>query len=448
MLCGGDKFLTRYILTGDKYYPYIVYIRLPPHLNLLPMLQTKTSQRFGRQGHWLPSHDDHLKSWILKKQEQVKNQDKTLHPVMQEFRDLIYGNPLLRMEASKMIAQVPHHYRHKHDPDYANAYLTSIDQMIELINGLLDHAPEFHETELVGCPINAVLDWVMFTPAGCAFFADPQVNKSFKKILNTWSSYLDTKDSLSVLNSSPSGWMCKKAMEKIKIDEYEYDPEDPHWGFKSWNDFFTRRIQKSERPIAEPHNNKVITASCDSQVYAIQHDVQFRSNFWIKEQPYSLTDIFSGDPIAEAFVGGTIVQAFLSAFNYHRWNSPISGTIKKAWVTGTTYYSEAESEGADPGGPDRSQGYISHVAVRAIIIIEKKEDKPGLIAMVYIGMAEISSCKITVKEGDKVQKGDEIGHFQYGGSTHCMLLQPGVLKELLVKKNDIMKMGEQIAESL
>ena len=68
--------------------------------------------------------------------------------------------------------------------------------------------------------------------------------------------------------------------------------------------------------------------------------------------------------------------------------------------------------------------------------------------MVYIGMAEISSCIISVKEGDKVQKGDEIGHFQYGGSTHCMLFQPGVIKELLVKKNDVMKMGEQIAESL
>ncbi len=41
-------------------------------------------------------------------------------------------------------------------------------------------------------------------------------------------------------------------------------------------------------------------------------------------------------------------------------------------------------------------------------------------------MGEISSCDITVKVGQHVNKGDEIGMFHYGGSTHCLLFEKGV----------------------
>ena len=41
-------------------------------------------------------------------------------------------------------------------------------------------------------------------------------------------------------------------------------------------------------------------------------------------------------------------------------------------------------------------------------------------------MAEVSSCQITVYEGQRVRKGDQIGMFHYGGSTHCLVFRPGV----------------------
>jgi len=31
-------------------------------------------------------------------------------------------------------------------------------------------------------------------------------------------------------------------MEKLNMEQYLYDPNDEHWGFKSWNDFFTRKF--------------------------------------------------------------------------------------------------------------------------------------------------------------------------------------------------------------
>jgi phosphatidylserine decarboxylase len=46
--------------------------------------------------------------------------------------------------------------------------------------------------------------------------------------------------------------------------------------------------------------------------------------------------------------------------------------------------------------------------------------------VVAVGMAEVSSCEITAKEGDAIEKGQELGMFHFGGSTHCLLFRRGV----------------------
>ena len=45
--------------------------------------------------------------------------------------------------------------------------------------------------------------------------------------------------------------------------------------------------------------------------------------------------------------------------------------------------------------------------------------------------SDVSSCIIhsTVKPGQHVAKGEELGHFQYGGSTHCLVFRPGAIAE-------------------
>ena len=45
---------------------------------------------------------------------------------------------------------------------------------------------------------------------------------------------------------------------------------------------------------------------------------------------------------------------------------------------------------------------------------------------VAIGMAEVSTCEITVYDGQHVNKGDQTGMFHFGGSTHCLLFGPHV----------------------
>ena len=156
---------------------------------------------------------------------------------------------------------------------------------------------------------------------------------------------------------------------------------------------------------------KVIVSACESTPYGISTDVKRQDRFWIKSQPYSLQDMLADDDSVDQFVGGTVYQAFLSAINYHRWHSPVAGTIVRAFVQEGTYYSEADSEGTDTVEPTNSQSYLAHVAVRAIILIEADDPVIGLMAFVPVGMSEVSSCMIDSKvtPGYHVGKGEEIG---------------------------------------
>ena len=43
-----------------------------------------------------------------------------------------------------------------------------------------------------------------------------------------------------------------------------------------------------------------------------------------------------------------------------------------------------------------------------------------------VGMAEVSTCEIGVYDGQNVLKGEELGMFHYGGSTHCLVFRPSV----------------------
>jgi len=166
--------------------------------------------------------------------------------------------------------------------------------------------------------------------------------------------------------------------------------------------------------------------ACESAPYRIARGVKARDRFWIKAQPYSLLHMLANDAFAEQFVGGTVYQAYLSPLSYHRWHCPVDGAVVRACVREGTYYAEALAEGLDPEGPNESQGYIAGMAARALVFIEADNPDIGLMAFMGIGMAEVSTCDVTVYDGQQVKKGDELGMFHFGGSTHCLIFRPGV----------------------
>ena len=101
----------------------------------------------------------------------------------------------------------------------------------------------------------------------------------------------------------------------------------------------------------------------------------------------------------------------------------MSGTIYKTELVDGSYYSQTYNIQDDPAS---SQGYLAQVAARGIIYIMADNPDIGLMCFVAIGMSEVSSNEITVKEGDKVKKGDQLGMFHYGGSTLCLIFRPEV----------------------
>ncbi len=379
-----------------------------------------------RQAGWLPANQDDLEAWLdgHRERAEARGEQVVLHPVLTEFQELINTDPVVRMYIDQMIAQVPG------TKPYRKRHLESVPQLLRLINEVLTSAPEFGGDQ-VATPLGAILDWTMGTRAGFAAYRDPRINAMLRKILNAWAEFLSGSESLYALNDSPTGWKSAQARQAIGIEQYEHDPKDEHWGFTSWNDFFTRRFKDGERPVASPGDDKVIVSACESTPYGISTDVKRQDRFWIKSQPYSLEDMLANDESVDQFAGGTVYQAFLSATNYHRWHSPVAGTIVRAFVQPGTYYSEPDSEGADAVEPMNSQSYLAHVAARAIVIIEADDPVIGQLAFVAVGMSDVSSCLIgpKIKPGYHVAKGEELGYFQYGGSTHCLVFRPGAIAE-------------------
>lgn len=76
-------------------------------------------------------------------------------------------------------------------------------------------------------------------------------------------------------------------------------------------------------------------------------NVKLKDNFWLKDNKYSLQDMVSPqnltknglDPqIILDFVGGTVYQAFLNPWCYHRWHSPVDGKVLSTYRLDGAYY--------------------------------------------------------------------------------------------------------------
>jgi len=381
-----------------------------------------------RVGKWLPSDQRVMDRWVENLIKEVDANPRPLLPVVQEFKNLIEGDAEIYMLFHQMFEELPRGAKFRSTP-IGTPQVRDYEHMLALINYILMTAPVFNQTGLVGFPINAILDWPMGTSGGFTAFLNDKVNVQLKRVLNAWAGFLSSPDSCYVLNTDPtSGWFGRDAMEAMPgfANEFVCSPGETYYGFTSWDDFFTRQFRSGRRPVASPWDNSVIVNACESAPFRIAQNVQRYDRFWIKGQPYSLRHMFADDAIAQPFEGGTIYQAFLSALSYHRWHSPVSGTIALAYIVEGSYYSETPAVGFDPAAPNDSQAYITEVATRAVILIQADDPRIGLMGFMPVGMAEVSTCDITVAVGQHVNKGDQLGMFHFGGSTHCLIFRPGV----------------------
>ncbi|RCI13612.1 hypothetical protein L249_5562 [Ophiocordyceps polyrhachis-furcata BCC 54312] len=347
---------------------------------------------------------------------------------VEDLRRLIETQPRVFMHFSQMFDQIPWRPAYLNDSSGLEPEIRDYKHMLRVLNHVATTAP---------------------TLDGHAAFLDPDVNDAMGRILAAWRAHLESPKSRTAMNrKSENSWLgptTLTALERLgnapynttlRFDElYECDASDEDFfGFASWDDFFARRLRPGVRPVASPDDDDVIVSACEASPYNVARGVKLRDTFFAKGQPYSVLDMLGHDPLAEQFAGGTVYQAFLTPLSYHRWSAPVSGVVWRAMKVPGAYFSIPLSLGVGNRNISdipsdsvvQSQSYLTSMSARAVIIIKADNPAIGLMAFVAVGMTDVSSCEVGVREGQHVRKGDDLGTFHYGGSSHCLLFREGV----------------------
>ncbi|MGY4816527.1 phophatidylserine decarboxylase associated domain-containing protein [Pseudomonas chlororaphis subsp. piscium] len=400
-----------------------------------------------QMGFWVPNRVWATAKFLVPLRDLIAEKKKagTLTPMRKEiteFKTWVTRNSVYRMWINSMIEQSNAYVatldeatqEQIKDSDGDVLWIAGYDSFFEILNEIISTSPSFNATAQVGTPMNAFLAVSMGTEAGVAVFHDTTFNQQFKKVLNAWNTFLKSSASLDKLDindpEKEGSWISKAAYEAGVWTQMEYDPNLPGYGFDSWNSFFIRKFVPGARPFKGLPATQV-DIGCETTPWQYENDLAFETEFWIKDVNYSLLDLFAGqDKWASLFQGGQAYQGFLSATHYHRWNAPLDGKLVRSWVQPGTYFAQrpAQGEGEGTWEGTESQPYLGHVAARAIFVFE--HPACGYVALICIGMVEVSTCVIEppfiVDEGAapvNITRGTEIGHFEFGGSTHMMIFQ-------------------------
>ena len=258
-----------------------------------------------------------------------------------------------------------------------------------------------------------------------------------------WGDWLDTRES----------W---------NDDYYNLVKDDPDWGltegwygegnqWKTFNEFFARKfVSPDVRPIADA--DVVSPTDCwPKPIWAIGDDNQLDYSNDLQIKTAKISDIAGligeDSEYKDAFAGGTLTHVFLDVNSYHRYHAPVDGVLKEIrqvpGVSAGGGYTEWNND-------DKMYTYVNNIGfqmveARGCAILENEEF--GLVAMLPVGMSQICSVNWlpSLRVGQRLKKGDEMGFFQFGGSDIIMMFQKGVQVDLL-HDGDLTWMGRPYAD--
>ena len=241
--------------------------------------------------------------------------------------------------------------------------------------------------------------------------------------------------------SRAAGWLLDRRVSALAVRPFIRknhicmdDFEQRH--FRSFNDFFTRRVLPGKRPVDNAPGHLI--APCDSKltVYDIRPDSRFR----VKGTEYTLEGLLQSKELAETFLGGTLLLFRLTVGDYHRYTYIDSG-----FVTGSTRI-PGVFHTVNPAAASRCPIYRENT--REYSLLESL--RFGTVLQMEVGAAMVGRI-VNAPGSRNVRRGEEKGRFEFGGSTVIVLLQKGraildadLLRNTAQDAETVVRLGERI----
>ncbi|KAL1980189.1 hypothetical protein VTN96DRAFT_4487 [Rasamsonia emersonii] len=189
--------------------------------------------------------------------------------------------------------------------------------------------------------------------------------------------------------------------------------------FKTFNEFFYRKLKPGSRPCAAPDNPKIVVSPADCRTVVFDR-IDDATKIWVKGREFSIERLL-GTAYPEdvkRYKNGALGIFRLAPQDYHRFHIPVDG------VLGTPKTIEGEYYTVNPMAI-RSALDVYGENVRVLVPIDSVAH--GRVMVICVGAMMVGSTVITRQAGEKVTRTEELGYFKFGGSTVLLLFEPGMI---------------------
>lgn len=203
------------------------------------------------------------------------------------------------------------------------------------------------------------------------------------------------------------------------IKQYGLDPADfadqPE-SYRSFNEFFYRKLKPEARPIDEDSESVVFPA--DGRHLGFERASEIGGVF-VKGQKFDLAALLGDAGMAARYADGALVLSRLCPVDYHRFHFPAAG------VPGETRQIEGPLFSVNPIALRK---HLSYLWTNKRTITELKTETLGTVLCLEIGATCVGTIVQTYQPGSPVAKGAEKGYFAFGGSSTITIFEPGAVK--------------------